>query len=64
VVTQQGEVFATENLGCQDYDGLDRRPPPEAALSAVGARDRTNLDGQLLAGGWAADGFSWIPAGN
>lgn len=64
VVSQQGEVFATDNHGYQNYSGLDHRPAPGAAYVASDSEHASNLEGQFLPHAWAGDGFVWQPAGN
>ena len=63
VVTQQGEVFATQNKDFQNYNATIE-PPPQAAFVATGGENPANLEGQLITGVAAGDNQVWIPAGN
>jgi len=62
VINQQAEVYATTNVGNQDYDLANIAAllaNPDAAYEA----GVTNLAGKFAVGvGAAQDGFTWVPA--
>jgi hypothetical protein len=63
VVTQQGVVFATRNVGYQDHDGLTDPPAPGAALLPEPGDDPANLEGRIIQGLPTSGGFVWTPVG-
>jgi len=61
VINQQADVYATPNVGVQNYD-LTTLPVPMAAYETT-APAPTNLSGKFAVGvGAAQDGGTWVPA--